>query len=76
MLKMHFALPLMVWVKDTATVANDTLDMTCPRAWQNATGVNITKSSLLIGWLYIQKKIMSFRQARVWLMEQKHQVRN
>lgn len=39
----------MVCVKDTATAANDTLDMTCPRAWQNATGVSSTKSSLLIG---------------------------
>lgn len=36
-------------MKDTATAANDTLDMTCPRAWQNATGVSSTKSSLLIG---------------------------
>lgn len=59
MFKTHFALPLMVWVKDTATVANDTLDMTCPRAWQNATGVNITKSSLLIGWLYTKENYVT-----------------
>lgn len=48
-------------VKDTATAANDTLDMTCPRAWQNATGVSSAKSSLLIGWL--QGKTMSLVQA-------------
>lgn len=56
---MHFALPLMVWVKDTATAANEILDMTCPRAWQNATGVNITKSSLLIGWLYTKENYVT-----------------
>jgi len=38
-------------VKDTATAANDTLDMTCPRAWQKATGVKSARSSLSIGWM-------------------------
>lgn len=45
-------LPLMVCVKDTATAANDTFDITWPRAWQIATGVRTPRSSLFIGcWL-------------------------
>ena len=43
------SLPLMVCVKETATAANDTLDITCPRAWQNAAGARSAKSSLSIG---------------------------
>lgn len=64
----------MVWVKDTATVANDTLDMTCPRAWQSATGVNSNNSSLSIGWL--QKKTILQGHTRIHLEEQRQQVRN
>ena len=32
--------PLIVWVKETATAAKETLLVTWPRAWHTATGIN------------------------------------
>lgn len=39
-------------MNDTATDANDTLVITCPRAWQKATGVRSSRNSLSIGWFH------------------------
>jgi hypothetical protein len=42
--------PLIVWANETATVANDTLLVTWPRAWHKATGKSSFRSVELIGY--------------------------
>lgn len=40
----------MVWVKETATAAKETLLVTCPRAWQTETGMSSFKRFESMGY--------------------------
>lgn len=59
-------LPLMVYVNETATATKDALDITCPKAWQKATGVRSVNNSLSIGWKTALTNKISVTEAEIF----------